>query len=67
MKIIYRQTRLKHSTSDIDLWNKIAEKLGITITILHRGTTNYLVMVDVQYSIICEGNEDVINQFDSLI
>ncbi len=67
MKIIYRQTRLKHSTSDIDLWNKIAEKLGITITVLHRGTTNYLVMVDVQYSIICEGNEDVINQFDSLI
>lgn len=67
MKIIYRQTRLKHSTSDIDLWYKVAEKLGITITVLNRGTTNYLVMVDVQYSIICEGDISLIDQFDSLI
>jgi len=67
MKIIYKSTSLKHSTADNDLWLKLADKLNIVITIIHRGTTNWLLVVDVQYSIICEGSEENITKFESLI
>jgi len=67
MKIIYRQTSLKHSTADVNLWNLIANQLGVKITIIHRGTSNWIITVNVEYSIICEGDEELINKFDSLI
>lgn len=67
MKIIYRQTSLKHSTSDVNLWNLIANQLGVKITIILRGTSNWIITVNVEYSIICEGDEELINKFDSLI
>ena len=67
MKIIHRAIRLKHYNSSIEMWSKVAEKIGIKIEVFHRGETNYLFYVEVEVAIFCEGDDDKIAEFENII
>lgn len=67
MKILNRNVPLKHLVGTIEEINLVAGKLGIKVDIIIKSITNWLFHVDVMISIIVEGDDAQINEFDKLI
>lgn len=67
MRIIQRNVSLKHLIGTIEEINLVSNKLGITTNVIIKSITNWIFHVDVLISIIIEGEDNKIDEFENLI
>ncbi len=67
LKKIKRNTRLKNMPCYIEKMGKVAEVLGLEIDVFQVDSQNWILHVNVDLEIIIQGDEERINEFETLI
>lgn len=67
LKKIKRNTRLKNMPCYIEKMAKVAAILGLQIDVFQVDSQNWILHVNVDLEIIIQGDEEKINEFETLI
>lgn len=67
LKKIKRNTRLKNMPCYIEKMGKVAEVLKLEIDVFQVDSQNWILHVNVDLEIIIQGDEERINEFETLI